>query len=48
MHRNGEVGRFGNGESLVAAVNAGVIQAIARRGHEQIAGKCPSCGTEHK
>jgi hypothetical protein len=34
--------------NLISAVNAGVVQAIARRGHEQIAGRCPSCGTEHK
>jgi hypothetical protein len=31
---------------LVAAVNAGVIQAIARRGYGQIEGTCPTCGTE--
>ena len=34
--------------NLIAAVNAGVVQAIARRSHEQINEKCPSFGTEHK
>jgi hypothetical protein len=28
----------------VAAINAGVVQAIARRGFEQ-ADACPACGT---
>jgi hypothetical protein len=31
---------------LVAAVNAGVVQAIARRGYEQVEKNCPTCGTE--
>jgi alkylhydroperoxidase/carboxymuconolactone decarboxylase family protein YurZ len=29
--------------NLIAAVNAGVVQAIARRGHEHIEKTCPSC-----
>ena len=29
--------------NLIAAVNAGVVQAIARRGYEQIETPCPSC-----
>jgi alkylhydroperoxidase/carboxymuconolactone decarboxylase family protein YurZ len=28
---------------LIAAVNAGVVQAIARRGHEHMEKTCPSC-----
>jgi len=28
--------------NLIAAVNAGVVQAIARRGYEQCKGACPS------
>lgn len=32
--------------NLVAAINAGVVQAIARRGYEHIAESCPACGTE--
>ncbi len=31
---------------LIAAINAGVVQAIARRGYEQIE-VCPACETEH-
>jgi hypothetical protein len=31
---------------LVAAVNAGVVQAIARRGYEHIAETCPACLNE--
>lgn len=34
--------------NLVAAINAGVVQAIARRGYERMEGKCPVCGSEHK
>jgi alkylhydroperoxidase/carboxymuconolactone decarboxylase family protein YurZ len=29
--------------NLIAAVNAGVVQAIARRGHEHMDKTCPSC-----
>ena len=32
--------------SLVAAVNAGVVQAIARRGYEHIAESCATCSTD--
>ena len=32
--------------NLIAAINAGVVQAIARRGHEQIEKTCPSCVVE--
>jgi len=31
---------------LIAAVNAGVVQAIARRGYEHVAETCPSCLVE--
>ncbi len=30
--------------SLIAAVNAGVVQAIARRGYQHVEGTCPVCG----
>lgn len=29
--------------NLIAAINAGVVQAIARRGHEHVEKTCPSC-----
>jgi hypothetical protein len=32
--------------NLIAAVNAGVVQAIARRGYERAEDNCPSCGIE--
>jgi len=32
--------------NLIAAINAGVVQAIARRGHEHIEKTCPSCVVE--
>ena len=32
--------------NLIAAINAGVVQAIARRGHEHMEKTCPSCVVE--
>lgn len=32
---------------LVAAINAGVVQAIVRRGYENIQGICQVCDVEH-
>ena len=32
--------------NLIAAVNAGVVQAIARRGYEHIEETCPSCSVQ--
>jgi hypothetical protein len=34
--------------NLVAAINAGVVQAIVRRGYEQMPEGCPSCGVEQR
>lgn len=32
--------------NLVAAINAGIVQAIAGRRYEHIQGSCPVCGIE--
>jgi alkylhydroperoxidase/carboxymuconolactone decarboxylase family protein YurZ len=32
--------------NLIAAINAGVVQAIPRRGYEHMEKTCPSCGVE--
>lgn len=33
--------------NLIAAVNAGVVQANARHGYQYIEGSCPVCGVGH-
>jgi hypothetical protein len=35
------------GIDLIGAINAGVVQAITRRGYEQVRA-CPACESEHK